>query len=189
MLSIPLRISNRESWWPTCLPHFFWGGKHEKPWKNHETSRSSYAAQGHLPPISGGRRPATGAGGAAALRRDFGDLAARGTAAGGDLWTSAVEGGLGGRHEDVDWLVVWKIFIHFLFFHILGIIMNNHLNWLIFFRRGRSTTNQLIFMAVLMDNDMYNSIIKLKTKWTCGAKWRTSAAIGSQTWLAGKSPN
>ena len=37
-----------------------------------------------------------------ALRRDFGDLAARGTAAGGDLWTSAVEGGLGGRHEDVD---------------------------------------------------------------------------------------
>ena len=80
-------------------------------------------------------------------------------------------------------------FYTFLFFHILGIIMNNHLNWLIFFRRGRSTTNQLIFMAVLMDNDMYNSIIKLKTKWTCGAKWRTSAAIGSQTWLAGKSPN
>ena len=135
---IPLRISNRESWWPTRFPLssvFFWGGTHEKKkhGKTPGASRSSYpigsmyaisaniggilmvnvtiysihgsygyaAAQGHLPPISGGRRPAARAGGAAALRRDLGDLAARGTAAGGDLWTSAVEG-LGGRsHEYV----------------------------------------------------------------------------------------
>lgn len=78
---------------------FFWGGKHEKNMEKPRCLSSYAAAQGHLPPISGGRRPATGAGGAAALRRDFGDLAARGTAAGGDLRTSAVEGGLGGSHE------------------------------------------------------------------------------------------
>ena len=54
---------------------------------------------GGVDPLGGGRRAATGAGGAGALRRRAGDLEHRGAAAGGDLWTAPVEGGelLGGE--------------------------------------------------------------------------------------------
>jgi hypothetical protein len=47
-------------------------------------------------------------------------------------------------HSTINCLAVWNIFIHFLYFHILG--MENHPNQLtksIIFQRGRSTTNQI----------------------------------------------
>ena len=60
-------------------------------------------------------------------------------------------------------LTDWWFGTWLLFFHILEIIISTDFHiFIYFFRRGRSTTNQLIFMAVLMDNDMYNSIIKNK---------------------------